>query len=138
MPHHKVHILCAHKQNVRDKQMQKKDRTQMKSSEFSWELRLGTSADVDETIRQLSDDLDEQERRHARGDRQRYPVVVDCHQTPCQHTAVITTAALALEMRNNRKQGAAEGQIHEHQVEKEGKDQEHVKQPRWSRHAGCW
>ncbi len=46
--------------------MQKKNRLQMKSNEFSWELRHGTSEDVDETIRQLSDDLDEQEREKRR------------------------------------------------------------------------
>ena len=46
--------------------MQKESRTQTKASEFSWELRLGTSEDVDETIRQLSDDLDAQEREKRR------------------------------------------------------------------------
>ena len=46
--------------------MQKKNRIQMKSNEFSWELRLGNSEDVDETIGQLSDDLDEKEREKRR------------------------------------------------------------------------
>ena len=46
--------------------MQKESRTQTKASEFSWELRLGNSEDVDETIGQLSDDLDEKEREKRR------------------------------------------------------------------------
>jgi GNAT superfamily N-acetyltransferase len=46
--------------------MQKKDRLQTKSDEFTWELRYGTSEDVDMAIEQASDDLDEQERERRR------------------------------------------------------------------------
>ena len=46
--------------------MQKNNRSQMKSDEFTWELRFGTSQDVDATIEQLSDDMDEQERERRR------------------------------------------------------------------------
>jgi GNAT superfamily N-acetyltransferase len=46
--------------------MQKTDRIQMESNRFTWELRYGTTADVDPAIEQLSDDLDEKEREKRR------------------------------------------------------------------------
>ena len=46
--------------------MQKTDRIQVESNGFTWELRYGTTADVDPTIEQLSDDLDEREREKRR------------------------------------------------------------------------
>ncbi len=38
----------------------------MKADEFSWELRYGTTADVDAAIEQLSDGMDEKERERRR------------------------------------------------------------------------
>ena len=44
----------------------KEDRIHMNSDDFTWELRIGTSEDVDVAIEQLSDDFDEKEKEKRR------------------------------------------------------------------------
>ncbi len=77
----------------------------------------------------LVKDLDKEQWRNTGGDGEGDGVGIDPHQALGEHRVGVGRSAAPPEVGDKGHQGPTESEVHEDEVEKEGEDQEKVKEP---------